>query len=67
MFLWLRLQTNSPLSEVMFQDRTSVADSRTLKDQFWEGAPSAYGTLLHIEEERINSSQAVVYDGVILA
>lgn len=49
---------------------TSVTDSRTLKrlqsTSFQGGAPSAYGTLLYIKEERINSSQSAVDDSVIL-
>lgn len=51
-------------SEHLWQTR---GPSKTRKHKFWGGAPSAYGTLLHLEEERINSSQSVVYDGVILA
>lgn len=71
MFLRLKLQTNPPHSEILLQIRTSVADLRILKDQkstnSGEESHVHMADYLLIEEERINSSQSVVYDGIILA
>jgi len=62
------LQTNPLHSlEILFQNICGRIEDPQRPSSFQGGALSAYGTLLYIKEERINSTQSAVDDSIMLA